>query len=894
MSKLVIVESPNKIKKIQSILGSDYQVMASVGHIMDLDSGSMSVDIKNNFEPTYSINKDKVDVVKKLKSAVKEADTILLATDGDREGEMIAWSLAETLKLKNPKRIVFYAITKKDLDDAIKNPRQINYDLVQAQQSRRILDRIVGYEISPTLWRSIKASLSAGRVQSVVVKLILDKENEIKNFFDKDENTYFKFYGTFLDNNNTPFKTIMNNNILTKKSKKNINLTDSDNSSISVSDTDETENISNDSLDDNSKIAKIKGKDNAHKIMTLLTKSKFSIDKIDKKISIRNPSPPFTTSTLQQEAGRKLGFAIKRTDNAAQKLHHAGYITYIRTDSVSLSEEALKNIKSYVNDTYGKEYYRKMQYKSKNNNTQEAHEAIRPTDVFMESVESQNKHGLGNDEIRLYSLIWKRTVASQMSPAKFNQKLVVINIDKLKEYNFSTLVEKVAFNGFLAVYNINNIENDDNNDDNENNMELYDSIPDIGKNIKVNNLCGSQDYDRPAVRYTEATLVKILDPSQLNIGRPATYSSIINKIQDRGYVEKKNIDGVKKEIISWSWSPKDDIIDEKKGELCIGKETNKLVITSTGKLVTDFLIKYFPEIMEYKFTADMENKLDEIAEGKLNWTKMLNDFYSKFHPYVERLIDQKVDIIDENTRILGNHPEFGVQIMATIGQHGPMLKMADPNYKSKAIYAPIKKPLTLENITLTEALKLLEYPKNLGKYKRSHVILAKGQYGFYLKCGDNNYQIKEDNPEELTLEMAIEIIENGNKEKEDKIKNNLWNGKDEKYIYAVKEGQYGKYIQVDPLIKPKSKTQKKPLFIKFPKNVTIEELNLEKIKDIVNGYNKYSKEKKKENLSDKKPSDKKPSDKKPSDKIIKKKTVKKVVTKKINKKNNDFEFEENE
>ena len=243
MSKLVIVESPNKIKKIQSILGSDYQVMASVGHIMDLDSGSMSVDIKNNFEPTYSINKDKVDVVKKLKSAVKEADTILLATDGDREGEMIAWSLAETLKLKNPKRIVFYAITKKDLDDAIKNPRQINYDLVQAQQSRRILDRIVGYEISPTLWRSIKASLSAGRVQSVVVKLILDKENEIKNFFDKDENTYFKFYGTFLDNNNTPFKTIMNNNILTKKSKKNINLTDSDNSSISVSDTDETENI---------------------------------------------------------------------------------------------------------------------------------------------------------------------------------------------------------------------------------------------------------------------------------------------------------------------------------------------------------------------------------------------------------------------------------------------------------------------------------------------------------------------------------------------------------------------------------------------------------------------------------------------------------------------------
>jgi DNA topoisomerase-1 len=892
MSKLVIVESPNKIKKIQSILGDDYKVLASVGHIIDLDAESMSIDIKNNFTPTYSINKDKKDVVKKLKKAVEDADEVLLATDGDREGEMIAWSLAETLKLKNPKRIVFYSITKKELDEAIKKPRGLNYEMINAQKSRRILDRIVGYEISPILWKSIKASLSAGRVQSVVTRLILDKENEINDFFKQDENTYFKFYGNFLDSENNSFKTILQNKIINGDKKKKI-INDSSDSSISVSD---DLNEIEESENGNSIVAKIVGKNNANKLMTTLTKSIYKISNIDNKVSIRNPSPPFTTSTLQQEAGRKLGFAIKRTDTAAQKLHHAGYITYIRTDSVSLSEESLQNIKKYVNDTYGQNYYRRMQYKSKSNNTQEAHEAIRPTDVFKESVEN-----MGNDEVRLYSLIWKRTVASQMSSAKFNQKLISISIDKLKDYLFSTLAEKIDFNGFLAVYNINNIEEDEKSD--EPNKTLYDSIPEVGEELQIESLSGNQDYDRPTTRYTEATLVKILDPSKLNIGRPATYSSIINKIQDRGYVERKNIDGIKKEVVQWIYTSKKNKIEEKIGEITIGKENNKLVPTPTGKMVTDFLIKYFPEIMEYKFTADMEDKLDNIAEGKLIWTKMLDDFYCKFHPCVEKIIDKPINIIDESTRTLGTHPQFGLEIYAMNGKYGAMLKMNDPISKSKSIYAPIKKPLTLESITLNDALKILEYPKNLGKYKRSHIILNKGQYGYYLKVGDTNYQVKEDEykPEELTLENAIEIIQKGEQVQEEKLKNNLWNGKDDFHIYAVKEGQYGKYIQIDSIVKTKSKTKKKPTFVKFPKNTDITDLSLEKIKEIIGKHNKLMREtkkasessdsaksvgKKKNNESEVKKKNNE-SEVKPVKKILVKKTIKNVSTKKIT--SDDFE-----
>ena len=865
MSTLVIVESPNKIKKIQSILGNDYKVLASVGHIIDLDAESMSIDISNNFKPTYSINKDKKDVVKKLKNAVEDADDVLLATDGDREGEMIAWSLAETLKLKNPKRIVFYSITKKELEEAVKNPRELNYQLINAQKSRRILDRIVGYEISPILWKSIKSSLSAGRVQSVVTRLIIDKENEIDEFFKQDENTYFKFFGNFMDSKNNVFKTVLYNNIKKKKI-----ITTSSDTSQSVSDDEDT---------DMHGIAKIVGKNNANKLMVALTKSIYTVGNIQNKLAIRNPSPPFTTSTLQQEAGRKLGFAIKRTDNAAQKLHHAGYITYIRTDSVSLSEESLQNIKKYVNETYGQNYHRRMQYKSKSNNTQEAHEAIRPTDVFRENIEN-----MGNDEIRLYSLIWKRTVASQMSPAKFNQKYIQINIDKLKDYIFSTMTEKVEFNGFLAVYNINNVEEDIDSNEPLNNT-IYDTIQPIGTELKIDNLSGNQDFDRPTPRYTEATLVKILDPSKLNIGRPATYSSIINKIQDRGYIEKKNIDGVKKESIQWFFSPKKNIIEEKIGEITIGKENNKLVPTPTGKLVTNFLIKYFPEIMEYKFTADMENKLDDIAEGKLNWINMLNDFYLKFHPCIEKIINSSINVIDETTRVIGIHPQFGMEIHAMNGKYGAMLKMNDPNSKSKSIYAPIKKPLTLENITLNDALKILEYPKNLGKYKRSNVILNKGQYGYYLKVGDNNYQITDEyDPDELTLDQATEIIKKGEQVQEEKLKNNLWNGKDDLHVYAVKEGQYGKYIQIDSTTKTKSKTKKKPTFVKFPKNIEIADLTIEKVKEIIFKHNKSVREAKKAD-SDLSNSDKKTIKKEVVKKeVVKKEVVKKEVVKKTIKK----------
>jgi DNA topoisomerase-1 len=535
-----------------------------------------------------------------------------------------------------------------------------------------------------------------------------------------------------------------------------------------------------------------------------------------------------------------------------------------------------------------------MQYKSKSNNTQEAHEAIRPTDVFKENIEN-----MGNDEIRLYSLIWKRTVASQMSSAKFNQKNIQIGIDKLKDYTFNTLIEKIDFNGFLAVYNINNIEDDTIQSDEHNNI-LYDTIQNIGTKLDVNSLIGNQDYDRPTTRYTESTLVKILDPSKLNIGRPATYSSIINKIQDRGYVEKKNIDGIKKDIIQWLYTPKKNKIEEKIGNIIIGKESNKLVPTPTGKMVTEFLIKYFPEIMDYKFTADMEDKLDKIAEGKLNWISMLDDFYCKFHPCVEKIMDNPINIIEETGRILGTHPEFGIDIFAMTGKYGAMLKMNDPNSKNKSIYAPIKTPLTLENITLNDALKILEYPKNLGKYKRSNIILNKGQYGYYLKVGDTTYQIKDEyNPETLTLEQSIEIIQKKDKLQEDILKKNLWNGKDEFHIYAIKEGQYGKFIQIDSL--KKTKTKKKPIFVKLPKDCDIPNLSLEKIKQIIAKHNKLLRENKKNNISesselsnkkdiDKKDIDKKDIDKKDIDKkdIDKKDINKKDIDKKdINKKDID-------
>jgi len=644
---LVIVESPGKIKKLQTILGDKYQVVASVGHIIDLHPKKMSIDIKNNFKPEYFIigssdivgdkydkRFDKTNVVVDLRKFAKKADDILLAADEDREGEMIAWSVAHILELdiKKAKRITFNSITKTELEKAIKNPRTIDMDLVDAQKSRRILDRIIGFEISPILWKSIGASLSAGRVQSVVTRLLIEKENEIKEFLQKENTDYFKFTGIFGIN-----KKKLNAILFDSKGKNRV---------------------------------KLENESQARNLMKLFSKSDYTIKDIIEKDSIKNPSPPFTTSTLVQEASRKLGFTVKRTNSAAQKLYEAGYITYMRTDSVNLSKEAMENIKKYVLAKYGEDYYRGINYEAKTKNTQEAHEACRPTDVSIEFIKESAKDKIGNDEIKLYLLIWKRTVASQMKPAKIKLTDIHISSNKVKDYVFLSQISNIAFAGFLKVYNIKNIEKDEKNDDSDDELDeesiVEIKLPKIGSEVSVDNIIGEQEYMKPPTRYNEASLVNKLDPKNLNIGRPSTYGTIFSTIQDRGYVITGDIEGLEKDslIICWDGAK----IKETMKKVLIGKETNRLIPTSLGILVTDFLIKNFAQIVDYNFTALMEELLDKIAEGKKVWYKILEEFYNNFHPVVEKLLKSKDTVKSDMTRVLGNHPKLGHEIVATIAK----------------------------------------------------------------------------------------------------------------------------------------------------------------------------------------------------------------------------------
>lgn len=892
---LVIVESGGKIKKIQSILGSEYVVMASVGHIIDLDSKKMSVDIENNFEPQYINNPDKDKVIKELKAAAKKASDILLASDEDREGEMIAWSLASVLNIKDPKRIVFNSITKDELIKAIKNPRKIDNNMVDAQKSRRILDRIMGYELSPILWKSIGASLSAGRVQSVVVRLILDRENEINNFFQNDLTSYFKSDATFLDKKGNSFQTFLfstnksddddiddddkKDNTNNKKGKKDIDAEE-------VNDDDEKqEEIDKEANGDIKKLyrAKITTESKMGEIIRAIMKSTFKLTGVKTKESLRYPSPPFTTSTLQQEAARKLGYTVKRTMNAAQKLYEAGFITYMRTDSINLSDEALASIGKFVVSEYGKEYHRKMNYKAKNKNTQEAHEAVRPTDVNVKGVSEEGK--IGNDEIKLYNLIWKRAVASQMSPAKFNVNIAQINISQMKDYYFVSQTEEVLFSGFLAVYNITNTEKDDDNDGDANSGNI--ALPKVGSNLEIVNTKASQEYLKPPSRFNEASLINKLDPKNLNIGRPATYATIITKIQERNYVVKKDVEGISKESIQLFWEAGNKKINKSEKMVSIGKENNKLVPTELGRLVTDFLVKYFPKIMDYKFTAGMETQLDDIAEGKLIWHKMLDKFYKDFHKIVVDVSAKKTEIIDDNARIIGKDPDTGNDIIATIKKFGAVVYINDPSKKKQA-YAPIKEPLTIDNITVDDAKKLLSFPITLGKYKNKSVILTKGKFGLYLKFGEDNISLKdsditEENALETELDDVIKYIDDILKKRESY---KIWEEKEDKTIYTVLPGKvvsedkvYTPYIKVDN----KSSKLNKPFNVKIPaefinkdNSVKKEILNLEKVKEIVSlgKTNRYKKKTKDDTQKKSKDIDEQQGGK------VKKSTTKKPVAKK--------------
>lgn len=802
---LFLVESPHKAETLKHILSKDYTVIATVGHMMDLDPKTMSIDIENNFTPLYINNADKSDVIAKIKAAAKKVDKIIFASDPDREGEMIAWGAAKILGVKNPQRVTYTEITKDAILNAIKHPRDLDMTLIDAQKTRRILDRIVGYEISPILGKALSIkSLSAGRVQSVVTRLIIDKEIEIREFLKKDLPAIFKFNGELLLKEDVLAVSLFNKGESDDddKQKKQVSKDDDDN---------------NDNDDSEKGVVKISSAEKAKELMGKFCKSIFNVASIKEKMLTRNPSPPFSTSSMQQASANKLGYAVKRTMSAAQNLYEGGYITYLRTDSVNLSDEALKNIGKYVVDKFGDKYYSKTQYKSKSKNTQEAHEAIRPTDINV--VDNLTGKKIGNDELRLYSLIWKRSVASQMSPAKIKQIKVHINIDNVSKYEFISKTEVVEFAGFLKVYNIEDIEKETTDT-----VGAIKTMPKVGDIVKLGMINGKQSYPKPPSRYSDATLVNKMKPENLNLGRPATTQSIITKIQEREYVKKGDVDGFEKDIISLTVD-KSKKVNVKTEKIMFGKEINRFIPTELGFKVTEFLMKYFPNIMDYKFTSEMEEKLDEIAEGKVKWLNVMKPFYKDFHPNVEKIKSEMKELIKKNTRVLGPHPKTGSDIVVALGRFGPVVQMY-PTKKvkgvgQKLIYAPIRAPLTMETITLKDALELFEYPKHLGKYDEIDVVLQRGKFGYYLIYGTEKVSVGD--KEHITLDEAIEEI----KKKETK---NLWKAVDGKTMYKVLDGKFGPYVNVS------GATRKKALNIKLPKDTDISKLTLEKVKEIASSW----------------------------------------------------------
>lgn len=788
MSKtLVIVESPGKIAKIGQYLGSDYIVKASFGHVQDLDKSTLSIDVENNFKPFYKISPDKTKVVKELKGLAKDCSDIILAADGDREGEAIAFSLASVLGLKNPKRIIFHEITKPALTKAVQNPTTINYDMVHAQQARRLLDRLVGYQISPVLWKYMAyngTAQSAGRVQSVVVRIIIDKENEIAKSISEP---YFKTTAEF-EFQEGEDKVKLNSTL----------------------------NVGN-------KLYQFESEGKAKQFMEMINKkTNFKVMSVDNKKSIRKPSAPFITSSLQQEASTKLHFSVKKTMDVAQKLYEAGLITYMRSDSPNISKEAIEEAKKYIVKTYGKEYSEPKNFESKSSNSQDAHECIRPT--HMDQPEPEKIDG---DQAKLYGLIWKRAVASQMSNAQVNVQTIQIDglndkssiliFNKTQAYFTSTL-ENIEFPGYLIVY--------DNTPEDEEKTTGKLAIK-AKDRLGMNKLKISEEYTKPPLRYNEAALVKYLEKN--GIGRPSTYASIISKVIERQYVEIKNVEGVKKQSKQFELDSKFKMKESTK-EVSIGKETKKLVPTHLGNQVNEFMMKYFEPIMDIEFTANFETYLDKIAEGKANWVTVLQNFYDLFHPIVEKLNDQakdKVKKIGSSTdKLLGTN-NAGLEVYAGSGKYGPYVKIQDEDNTGKWKYAPLK-DIGLDDVTLDDALGLLEYPRTLGKVGNAIVTLNKGQYGLYLKCAGKNISIKDKDvdPSDIDIEFARELIEAGDPYalKTFKVKDKVLN---------IKNGEYGPYIQIV--------SGSKKQFVSIPSTYSIDKMNIDDVLKIIADKNGTSK-----------------------------------------------------
>lgn len=691
---LVIVESPAKAKTIEKFLGKDFKVESSFGHISDLPSKELGVDVEGDFKPKYKVSSDKKSVVKKLKDLAKKAEIVWLASDEDREGEAIAWHLAENLGLSKEKikRIVFHEITKTAIQKAIENPRDIDYNLVDAQQARRVLDRIVGYELSPVLWRKIKGGLSAGRVQSVSVRLIVEREREITAF---EPQVSYKVVAEFANVKGQSFKAKLGKSFGTKEE------------------------------------AQTFLESNADAI--------FNVDDLQKKPAKKSPAPPFTTSTLQQEASRKLYFSVSKTMTMAQRLYEAGLITYMRTDSVNLSDEARNGAEKEINAAYGSEYSKPRNYSGKSKGAQEAHEAIRPTDFSRHTVD------VDRDQARLYELIWKRAIASQMSEAQLERTNVKIKASTHNDL-FTANGEVIKFEGFLKVY----LEGTDDEDAEQEGM-----LPAMQINEAVQNkyITATQRYTRPPYRFTEASLVKKLE--ELGIGRPSTYAPTISTIQNRGYVEKGTIEGEERKYTQLML--KEGVVNDATLSEKVGSDKGKLVPTDIGMIVTDFLVNHFEAILDYNFTAKVEEDFDNIAAGKENWTAMMKEFYSDFHPHVEDV--QKNAERESGERVLGVDPNTGRQLSVRLGKFGPMVQIGTVDDEDKPLFASLPPDKQLTTITYEEALDLFQLPKTLGEYESETVEVNNGRFGPYVKFGKSFVSLpKGADPLSVDLDFAIELI----------------------------------------------------------------------------------------------------------------------------------------
>ena len=693
---LVIVESPAKAKTIEKFLGKDFKVESSFGHIADLPSKELGVDVDNGFKPKYIVDKDKKALVKKLKDLAKKADTIWLASDEDREGEAISWHLSETLGLDKDKtkRIVFNSITKSAIQKAIENPRDINYNLVNAQQARRVLDRLVGYQLSPILWKKIKPGLSAGRVQSVAVRLIVERERDIEAFAPEAS---FRVAAEFKTDNGSVFTAKLGKTFASKAEaeaflKKNIG-------------------------------------------------AKFSVGDLDKKPAKKSPSAPFTTSTLQQEASRKLYFSVGRTMQVAQRLYEAGLITYMRTDSVNLSVEAINAAKDAIIDTYGNDYSTVRNFKGKSKGAQEAHEAIRPTDMTMQSP------SLERDQSKLYDLIWKRTIASQMSDAQLERTNVKIKASTHKD-EFMANGEVIKFDGFLKVY----MEGIDDEDVNEEQEGMLPPMK-LGEVLYNNFITATERFSRPPYRFTEASLVKKLE--ELGIGRPSTYAPTISTIQNRGYVEKGTVEGVERKYTQLLL--KNDAIKGKELTETVGSDKGKMVPTDIGMIVTDFLVSHFSNILDYNFTAKVEEDFDEIAEGDEDWQKVMKDFYKDFHPMVLH-VEENADRAS-GERVLGKDPKTGKQVAVRLGRFGPMVQIGTVDDEEKPQFASLSPDQSLNSITFEEAMDLFKLPRKLGVFEGENVEANVGRFGPYVKFGKKFVSLsKGESAMDVSLERAIELI----------------------------------------------------------------------------------------------------------------------------------------